>query len=174
MRKITVFLLLLSALFIVSTHQAGASENVVSASGTIKTQVQEEQFDYRVVELRLFLEKLGSPLSVYAEDFVKYADMYQIDYRLVPAITGVESTFGKRIPKASYNAYGWANGAYKFTSWSDSINHVTMKLRHEYINKGANTIPKIAKRYAPPSNTWASKVNYFVKKISPSPLTYDI
>ena len=32
------------------------------------------------------------------EDFVTYADTNGLDYRLVPAITGVESTFGKLIP----------------------------------------------------------------------------
>ena len=38
--------------------------------------------------------------------------MNGLDYRLVPAISGVESTFGKHIPDNSYNAYGWANGNY--------------------------------------------------------------
>ena len=174
MPKIIIFVLTFLIFSILFTHPASAYQTVVSESASIKKPAYDLEFDYRVVELKRFLEKYNSPLSVYAPDFVRYADKYQIDYRLVPAITGVESTFGKRIPQNSYNAYGWANGAYKFSSWRDSISHVTMKLRYEYINKGAGTSPKIAKRYAPPSITWGTKVNYFVKKISMLPISYDI
>jgi hypothetical protein len=92
----------------------------------------------------------------------------------VPAITGVESTFGKHIPYKSYNAYGWANGERKFDSWEDSIGHVSMSLRTKYLDKGAGTINKIAKRYAPPSITWAGKVKNIMGKIDKLPLSYDI
>ncbi len=163
------------AAFIISAVPVCAQETVVTTSAQLKSQTQKSaSFDYRVDVLRDFLEKFDSPLAGYAEAFVEYADLYQIDYRLVPAITGVESTFGKRIPYNSYNAYGWANGKYKFTSWRDSIDHVTMTLKYKYIDKGAPSIGKIAKRYAPPSSTWGSKVAYFVKKIDALPMSYDI
>lgn len=174
MPKITLASLILVTLFTLNTSTICAQEVVVSASGTLRGAKAESPFDYRVVELRRFLEKFNSPLSIYAEDFVRYADIYGVDYRLVPAITGVESTFGKRIPHLSYNAYGWANGSYKFTSWRHSISHVTMKLKYEYMNKGATTIPKIARIYAPPSTTWGRNVTSFVRKISMLPVSYDI
>jgi hypothetical protein len=121
--------------------------------------------DERVRKLRAYFEKHKSPLAPYAYDFVYYADMYGLDWKLVPAISGVESTFGKHMPKNSYNAYGWANGEYRFTSWPNSIEHVSRTLREKYYDKGADTIPKIARRYAPPSTTWGGNVQFFMTKI---------
>jgi len=93
---------------------------------------------------------------------------------MVAAISGVESTFGKRIPENSYNAYGWANGNYYFESWEDSIAIVSKTLREKYYDRGATTLNQIARRYAPPSSSWAWKVNYFMEKIDPVPLPFTI
>ena len=92
----------------------------------------------------------------------------------VPAISGVESTFGKQIPYNSYNAYGWVNGDYSFKSWPDSIQVVSKTLKNNYIDKGAISIARISKIYAPPSKTWGSKVEYFEGKITPLPYSFDI
>lgn len=121
--------------------------------------------DQRVRNLRNYLRYNNSPLEDYSSDFVRLADKYNIDWRLVPAITGVESTFGKFIPQGSYNAYGWANGNYYFTSWPESIEIVTKTLRENYFNRGADTVEEIAPIYAPPSQTWASKVRFFIGSI---------
>jgi hypothetical protein len=172
MYKYTSCIILVIALTTLFTRQAFAWE--FDQSATLKSAGSSANYDYRVENLNRYLTKNDSPLAVYSEEFVLFADKNGLDYRLVPAITGVESTFGKRIPGNSYNAYGWANGNYTFKSWSDSIEIVSSTLRSEYINKGAPTINKIAKRYAPPSTTWASKVNYFVGKIDSLPVTFDI
>ncbi len=137
-------------------------------------EVSEPVFDYRVYTLRKFLSKFNSPLTPYSSEFIKQADYYGIDYRMVPAISGVESTFGKRIPVNSYNAYGWVNGNYSFKSWPDSIQIVSKTLKYNYIDRGAISIARIAKIYAPPSTTWGTKVQYFVSKIDTLPLSFDI
>ena len=136
--------------------------------------IKETAFDYRVYTLRKFLSKFNSPLTPYSLEFIKQADYYGLDWRIVPAITGVESTFGKHIPANSYNAYGWANGNYSFKSWPDSIQTVTKTLKYKYVDKGATSIAKIARIYAPPSTTWGVKVQYFVSKIDTLPLSFDI
>lgn len=154
------------------TH-VSAEDLVVSNSAQL-TRTNEEGEDYRVFALKNFLASYDSPLYEYAEELIKTADEYDIDWRLVPAITGVESTFGKRIPQNSYNAYGWANGAYYFESWEDSIEIVTKTLREKYYDKGAEDINQIARRYAPPSSTWAGKVKSLMKKIDPLGLTFTL
>ncbi len=121
--------------------------------------------DFRVVKLQAFLAQYDSPLTPYAQVFVDRADEYQIDWRLVPAITGVESTFGKQIPFNSYNAYGWNNGNYYFKSWEDSIEIVSKALREKYLDRGLDTPYKIGRVYAPPSPFWGGKVNHFINKI---------
>jgi hypothetical protein len=92
----------------------------------------------------------------------------------VAAISGVESTFGKRVPVNSYNAYGWNNGNFSFESWSDSIETVSKALRENYYDKGATSIDRVARRYAPPSSTWSWKVKYFMGKIDSFPLEFTI
>lgn len=169
-KKLT-YIVFAIVLFVLSTRGVYA-QNTAGASAEIKT--GENTFDYRVYSLEKYLKSHNSPLSEYADEFVAAADEYDMDYRMVPAIAGVESTFGKRIPKNSYNAYGWANGEYSFTSWEDSIDHVTMTLRKNYMNKGATSVNRIARIYAPPSTTWGSKVKFFMKKIDPIPVGFSL
>jgi hypothetical protein len=145
---------------------------VAGASAQLRS--RQTEVDARVMVLKRFLQSHNSPLAEYAEVFIATADKYHLDWRLVPAITGVESTFGKRIPYNSYNAYGWANGNYAFKSWEDSIEIVTKTLKEKYIDKGATSVAKIARIYAPPSSTWASKVRFFMRKIEPFPVAFTL
>ena len=173
-RIILIIITIIVLLF--NTSDIYAASRSVDASAQIKGEHLNnlEVYYYRVRKLRKFLERYNSPLAPYSKDFVYWADFYDIDWRLVPAISGVESTFGKRIPAGSYNAYGWNNGNYRFVSWEDSIEHVTMTLRTKYKNKGAVTVWQIARRYAPPSSTWAGNVSYFMNKIDSTPIEFDL
>lgn len=174
MYKLYTYILVASALFFINARVAYAENINADASASLAINNVNKTFDFRVATLRNFLNKYNSPLAEYAEEFVMYADNYGLDYRLIPSITGVESTFGIHIPKNSFNAYGWANGEYSFRSWEDSIEHVSKTLKFKYIDSGANSIKEIARIYAPPSSTWAGKVSFFVKKIDTIPLTYDL
>ena len=108
-------------------------------------------------------------MELQAAKIVMTADKYGLDWRLIPAIAGVESSFGKKMPIHSYNAYGWANGKYRFNSWEESIDIVSKTLKEKYIDKGANDLYKIARIYAPPSKTCARNVEFFVKQMDPKP-----
>ncbi len=172
MRKIFTVFIVLVLISLLAAARVSAEVSVADGSATLKK--SQVNSDYRVRVLKLYLTKHNSPLADYAGYFVETADKYNIDWRLVPAISGVESTFGKRIPYDSFNAYGWANGAYKFKSWEDSIEIVTKTLREKYIDRGAPSIAKIARRYAPPSSTWAGKVKFFMARIEPFPVIFSL
>jgi hypothetical protein len=174
MKKPFVSLLIFFFTFI-RPQNLRAYSDVVSSSATLKIDSSiRSDFDYRANTLKTFLTQYNSPLADYSACFVKNADKYHLDWRLVAAISGVESTFGKRIPYNSYNAYGWANGDHRFTSWEESISSVSKALREKYYDKGTTTIQKIAHRYAPPSSTWAGKVKYFMNEIDPTPVEFDL
>jgi hypothetical protein len=173
MRKIILTIVAIYAILMIKADTASAETLVAETSAQLKGS-QPAASDYRVQRLTEFFEKYDSPLANFAEDFVFLADKYDIDWRLVPAISGVESTFGKRIPYNSYNAYGWANGDYSFNSWEESIEIVSKTLREKYMDKGAVTINQIARRYAPPSSTWAGKVRFFLRKIEPFPVGFEL
>lgn len=177
MKKLFLIAVVLTVLFskpacaLADTSVSDSSAQLVS---NIIPDENPDETDYRVLMLKEFFDRYNSPLSNHAQSFIIQADNYSLDWRLVPAITGVESTFGKRIPQNSYNAYGWANGAYYFDSWDQSISVVSKTLKEKYIENGADSLNEIARRYAPPSSTWAFKVKYFMDKIDPLPLTFTI
>lgn len=163
MRKIFSILILVVAILLFSaTPVFSQADSCAASSAVLKNSCVKE--DTRVEILRNFLKKYNSPLVPYTQEFVDAADSYGVDWRLVPAITGVESTFGKQIPKGSFNAYGWNNGAWKFSSWEDSIWYVISQLRTRYLDRGAVSVYQIGRIYAT-SPFWPGKVTLFMAKI---------
>jgi hypothetical protein len=169
-QKIIFVLFMLTAIF---TADVSADVTVAESSAQLVGRTKAKS-DYREEILRNYLEGHNSPLSEYSDVFISFADKYRLDWRLVPAITGVESTFGKRIPVDSYNAYGWANGSYSFQSWNESIEVVSKALRDNYIDRGAVSIDDIARNKSPPSETWARNDKFFMNKIDPLPVSFSL
>lgn len=125
--------------------------------------------DSRVTKLKAYLSTHNSPLVPDAGHFVSEADRLGLDWRLVVAISGVESTFGKHIPTNSFNGWGWgvftgANDGVHFSSWKDGITQVSEGLKFRYIDRGATTIEAMGRIYAA-SPTWSMKVKFFINKI---------
>lgn len=173
MKSLILFLVTFVLLFLNTSEDVSADYTVAYESASLRI-TQEDSGDQRATALRKYLTKHNSPLADYADEFVQTADKYNLDWRLLPAISGVESTFGKRIPYKSYNAYGWAGGLYRFTSWENSIEVVSKSLKEDYIEKGADSLSKISRRYCPPNPAWGYKVLYFMKQIEPLPLAFTL
>lgn len=128
--------------------------------------VKAKQLDGRAEILSLYLAKYDSPLQYHAQDFVDAAQTYNLDWKLVAAIAGVESTFGKFIP-GGYNGWGWGvygNQAIFFNSWKEGIFTVSKGLRENYLDKGLTDPYSINRRYAA-SPTWGRKVAYFMNDL---------
>jgi len=126
--------------------------------------------DGRVEKLQTYLESYNSPLASEAGHFVAEADRLGLDWRLVAAISGVESTFGKQIPTGSFNAWGWgiptgAQWGIAFGDWKSGITTVSEGLKYNYINKGAVTVNQMGRIYAA-SPAWPWKVRHFIEQIT--------
>jgi hypothetical protein len=127
------------------------------------------QPDSRSDRLRAYLASHDSPLTSYAHIFVSEADEHGLDWRLVAAIAGTESTFGKHIPAGSYNCWGWgiptgAQWGVAFNNFENGIKTVSEGLEKNYVQKGAVTIEQIGYIYAA-SPAWAGHVRFFVEEI---------
>lgn len=158
--KLTNFTLAL--LLIISASFASQVEAVSETS----EQIEAKQLSREAQILALYLAKFNSPLQDHAQDFIDAAKTYDIDWKLVPAIAGVESTFGKVIP-GGYNAWGW--GVYGiqaifFNSWKEGIFTVTKGLKEDYISRGLLDPYAMNKRYAASPN-WGGKVSFFIAEI---------
>lgn len=164
-------LIVISILFVVVLNRvsnAYAQELLAGSSAALLKPATQELSDSRVRILREFLGKYNSPLVPYAGTFVEIADKYNLDWKLVAAISGVESTFGREIPYESFNGWGWGiygDNMIRFSSWREGIETVSEGLRTKYINKwGAKDVYEIGRFYAA-SPTWAQRVEYFMNKI---------
>ena len=168
MKKL-VILIILIALALITTGETYATSNSSGSSAALLKLTSIKSTDNRVKILSEFLKLYHSPLSTYASDFVKSADDFDLDWKLVAAISGVESTFGQQIPFNSYNGWGWGiygDNIIRFSSWENGIETVSRGLRENYLNKwGATDVYEIGRFYAA-SPTWASKVDYFMQKIT--------
>lgn len=172
MTKLYFTILIIISLVCVPKANAGKF-NVAETSAQIAS-TSAKLNDSRVVKLEKFLRLHKSPMAENADDFVYFADKFDLDWRLVASIAGVESTFGKRIPAGSFNAYGWAGGKHRFESWEKSIETVSKALREKYYNRGADTLTEINRIYCPPNPKWSSKVAFFMEKIDPHPVEFSI
>lgn len=160
MNKLLVLLAFTSVLLLTP---ASAIASGMLADSTNYSNLQEKNL--KIKTIAKFLKNNESPLEQYAETLINEAEKNQLDWRLVTAITGVESSFGKAIPQNSYNAYGWNNGDFYFNSWEEGISIVSKTLNEKYRqNWGAEDPYQIGHFYAA-SPTWANRVVYFMEKI---------
>jgi len=162
-----------SALNIVQKDSAAyLSEDQVVEETTddIEEEVMDENIDpeltvdpKKIEQVRIYLSKRNSPLAEYADVLVTSAYKYGIDYRLVAAISVIESGGGKNCFKP-YNAWGW--GGMTFESWNNGIDTVSKGLG-KYYARGATTPALIAPAYCPPNAVkWASNVQYVMNQIA--------
>lgn len=107
-----------------------------------------------------YISRDNSPLAGYGLAMVQAADTYGIDWKLLPAISIIESSGGKQACKYAdgslkYNAFGWGGCKIAFESYEQAIDTITKNLAghnpktaHHYKGK---TISQIIDKYNPPS-----------------------
>lgn len=97
-----------------------------------------------------YLARKHSPMAGMGSVFSTYGHDYNVDPRLVVAIAGAETTFGRQQCTAN-NAWNWFHRgtcpASSFASYQEGAEHVTRSLRRSYINRGYDTIELIRYKY---------------------------
>jgi hypothetical protein len=122
------------------------------------------QQDARLKTLRKFFGKTGCPAQKYSEVFLEAADRNDLDWRLLPSISFIESTGGKAAK--NNNLFGWDSGHAEFVSPVAGIQEVGYRLSHSslYRDKG---VDEILSTYNPNAD-YADRVKYVMRTISPS------
>jgi hypothetical protein len=171
-RRIILLLAVLTFLTAISPQKALAYDQTSAQSAILAVPQsiasQSVKQDNRAEILSAYLAQYNSPLADHAQTFIKEADANNLDWRMVAAISGVESGFGEAIPAYSYNAWGfgvYGGNVRGFTSWDDGISTVTTALRKTYMNeRGATNIYQIGTTYAA-DPAWAYKVQGYMDAI---------
>lgn len=171
MKKIIALFIILLAISVRPVKASGYIDlnfHDANSSAKLLTEQAGHSFivDERYLKLHAYLTRVNSPLADYSAQFISSADKYGIDWRLLPAISGLESGFATQMIPGTYNAYGWGGGYIGFKDWHDSIETVSKALKENYYDRGYNTPEKIASVYAPPCNHWAFTVAKFMNEIS--------
>lgn len=122
--------------------------------------------DLRVLQLETVLMAYHSPMLPYASELITLAEKYKLDWTLLAAIAGTESSFGKRMPESCLNPYGW--GIYG----SNRLCFATFPEAAEAVAKGLSTrynttsLESIARTYNKVSTEgWLNHTRFFVNKI---------
>lgn len=163
-----IIMAVLTVSFINEPKHVQATENFSFESNLADHKIESAKIN-REESLRAFFKKYDSPLEHNAQTFINVADKYGMDYRLLPAISGVESTYCKQIIEGTYNCYGWGiygNNVIAFDSYDTGIEEVGKGIFEGYIVKGADSVEEIAPIYNP--NTplhWGGKVRYIMSQI---------
>lgn len=119
--------------------------------------------DPRTVCLRKFFSRLHCPVSNLSEEFVHAADDNQLDWRLLPSISVIESGGGKAY--RNNNIFGWNNGAQLFPTIRAGLHEVAFKLGKSPLYRHHDVLGKL-KLYNP-DESYATSVLQVMNRISP-------
>jgi len=126
--------------------------------------------DPRLQMLRQFLEENGAPVAKHAEVFLKAADDYDLDWRLLPSISIIESSGGKHCKRN--NVFGWGNGEEAFPSVRAGIYAVAERLANSKFYKNKD-VEHILRTYNADSE-YPARVKRVMRNIGPVeiPISY--
>lgn len=119
--------------------------------------------DPRIARLRKFLSRLHCPVAYLADDFVSAADTNQLDWRLLPSISVIESGGGKAY--RNNNVFGWNNGATLFPTVRAGLQEVAYKLGRSPLYRNRDSAAKL--HLYNPDDTYADSVLRVMNRISP-------
>jgi hypothetical protein len=125
--------------------------------------------DPRLVRLQQYFGQRDCPLRDAAADFLAAADQNELDWRLLPSISMIESSGGKDYK--NNNVFGWDSCRERFSSVEEGIHFVAAKLARSNRYKGKNLDAKL--RTYNPNPTYPHKVKAVMAAMGPSDLRLD-
>lgn len=119
-----------------------------------------------------------SPLIGKGAAFDASSARHNVDWRLVVAIAGAETSFGTYGPSQGIkNPFGMGPGI-RYSSWENAIEAATANLRRNYLDQGLDTVAKIQSKWAPSraandptglNSNWTRNVTTYLTSMGGSP-----
>src|SRR4051812_25388799 len=97
--------------------------------------------DPRISRLETFFEAYDCPGPFHVQEYLQAADSHELDYRLLPAISLVESTCGAF--ERMNNRWGWDSTQSGFESVPAGIDYITEQLAENPKYKGKSVKQKL-------------------------------
>jgi len=128
------------------------------------TPIPDYRNDPRLKSLRNFFHQGECPAERLAEVFLEAADAYELDWRLLPSLSFVETTGGKAA--RNNNLFGWDSGRKKFTSPAAGIHAVGYNLANSDAYRGKKLDGLLATYN--PSPDYVRTVKSVMRSIAPA------
>jgi hypothetical protein len=120
--------------------------------------------DPRYDRLKKFFARFECPVRYQIGEFLEAADNNDLDWRLLPSLSLVESGGGKAAPHN--NLFGWNSGKAQFASFAASIHHVAYQLAHSPIYR-KKSLKGLLATYNP-RESYGGKVMAVMTQIAPA------
>ena len=129
----------------------------------------------QVQQMQTVLAKYNSPMYPFAKELITIAEKYNLDWTLLAAIAGTESSFGKRMPANCINPYGW--GVYGdnklcFKSFPEAAETVAKGLATRYNTSSLESIGRTYNKVS--TQGWINHTQFFVNKIKNSSIPVEV
>jgi hypothetical protein len=136
----------------------------LKATRALEIQVEEQQRKIESVEA--IFRKYNSPMQGYAELIINRTTECGGDYKIIVAIAGNESGFG-RIPYKKYNPYGYLDGV-QYSGWEEALDYLSCKISEQHLAPCNNDLYCIIQRYGGPETDqakWLRNIRWFMEQI---------
>jgi len=118
--------------------------------------------ELRAARLEAFFEAHGCPRPFLVDEYVDAADRNQLDYRILPAVSVLESTCG--VYARLNNRWGWDSARTGFRSVARGIRFIAHQLAFGRYYQGKNVDQKL-RIYNPKNPNYASEVKRLMLEI---------
>jgi hypothetical protein len=125
---------------------------------------QRARSEARLERLKAFFGKADCPAKDYSGEFIATAELFNLDWRLLPSISFVESTGGKAAK--DHNLFGWNSGQTGFETAVAGIHEVGRRLSRSRLYRKKN-LDQLLATYNP-TGDYALKVKDVMRRIAPS------
>ena len=122
--------------------------------------------DPRLRQLQKLFEDLESPAAKFAEDFLAAADRHNLDWRLLPSISIVESGGGKEY--RNNNIFGWDSCKRSFPSVQAGIHKVAERLTVSYLYRDKSLDDLLQTYNSYPG--YAERVKFVMRRLTQAPI----
>jgi len=117
--------------------------------------------DQRQGRLETFFQSFGCPTPHHVQEYLGAADAFDIDYRLLPAISVLESTCG--IYQRLNNRWGWDSARKGFASFRAGLEYIARQLAQGPYYRGKTLEEKV--HMYNPKPEYAVQVKKLMRKI---------
>jgi len=153
---------------ILGESSAPSTSSSSSSISTTPSTVAIPEISEKAKEVEAFiLSQNGSPMfASEAQTSIDKANECGVDYKLMIAIAGYESGYGRK-PMKKYNPYGWKNGK-TYSSFKEAISEITCQFGNKYIKKGRDTVEEISNIYLGKQgnhDAWIKNVSYIRSRV---------